>query len=180
MTSAGEAALDLQTDGAILASGMNIDADVYTLTFNRQPTPLAAIRLEVLADPSLPGNGPGRHPSGNFQLAEISVHTVKAGGDLAESPVTITAATDSYHWTGEVIEHVLDNDPNTIWHVWGRLGQNHSATFQFERPIISDPDDQLVIRLTHSSREPGINLGRFRLSATDTESAVELSKVSSQ
>ncbi len=163
MKSAGGALLTLQKDGSILASGTNADADVYTLVLDQLPSSVAAIRLEVLADPSLPENGPGRHVTGNFQLSEFTAH-LHSGADSIETTIAIGSAADSYHWTGEPIMHVLDNDLYTIWHVWGQIGQDHSAVFQFRNPIKPETNDRLVLRLKHSSREDGINLGRFRLS----------------
>ena len=39
--------------------------DTYTLTFEADVDGITAVRLEVLADPSLPKQGPGRHDNGN-------------------------------------------------------------------------------------------------------------------
>ncbi len=173
MNSVGGAVLTPQEDGSILATGTNVDADVYTLILDQLPSSIASLRLEVLADPNLPGGGPGRHESGNFQLAEITLHTTQAAADSQEAPVAIANATDSYHWTGEPIAHAIDNNPDTIWHVWGRLGENHAAIFQLKEPFAAGSNARLVVRLQHSSREPGINLGRFRLLATEHPLAAE-------
>ncbi len=177
MTSAGGAVLTPQTDGSILVSGTNVDADVYTLILDKLPSSITSLRLDALADSRLPGGGPGRHESGNFQLAEISFHTMQDGDDDQEAPVAIANATDSYHWTGEPIVHAIDNNPDTIWHVWGQIGKNHVAIFQLKEPFVAGSDDRLVVRLQHSSREPGINLGRFRLVATDHPLAAEVTEL---
>jgi WD40 repeat protein/serine/threonine protein kinase len=172
--SAGGATLTLQPDGSILASGKNPDAEVYTITLDHLPSSVAALRLEVLADPSLPRNGPGRHESGNFQLAEFTVHRTTTAENSPEVPLAIASAADSYHWTGEPVQHVLDNNAFTVWHVWGQLGKDHAAVFELKSTIAVGPEDRLILRLTHSSRERGISLGRFRLSVTEAVKAIEL------
>ncbi len=169
MHSAGGATLTLQPDGSVLASGTNSDNDVYTVTLHELPASVWALRLELLADPSLPSKGPGRHASGNFQLAEIDLCRRAAG---AESPIPITRGTASYSWTGERIEHAFDSDPETIWHVWSRTGKDHWALFQFQEPVRFGAGDQLIVRLEQAARVPGTNIGRFRMSVSSDAAAL--------
>ena len=68
-TSRNGAVFARRNDGAFLVSDKNIVADVYTLNAIDGGKNVAAIRLEVLTDSTLPNLGPGRHPSGNFQLS---------------------------------------------------------------------------------------------------------------
>jgi hypothetical protein len=73
-TSQNGATLTEQPDMSILASGFNPATDTYTVTTSTTLTGITGIRLEVLADPSLPFNGPGRRPdNGNFVLTEMAV-----------------------------------------------------------------------------------------------------------
>lgn len=63
-----------QPDHSILASGSNSGDNIYTITALTALTGITGIRLEVLTDPSLPNNGPGRaSPNGNFVLTEFKV-----------------------------------------------------------------------------------------------------------
>lgn len=63
-----------QPDHSILASGSNSGDNTYTITALTALTGITGIRLEVLTDPSLPNNGPGRaSPNGNFVLTEFKV-----------------------------------------------------------------------------------------------------------
>ena len=66
------ATLTINKDGSIIASGKTDNIDIYTVTgLSETDAPLTAIRLEVLADPSLPGDGPGRADNGNFVLQRV-------------------------------------------------------------------------------------------------------------
>jgi hypothetical protein len=72
--SANGAILSKQGDFSLLASGASPDTDIYTVTALTALTGITGIRLEVLEDPSLPFNGPGRQPlNGNFELSEFTV-----------------------------------------------------------------------------------------------------------
>lgn len=72
--SANGATLSKLGDFSLLASGASPDTDIYTVTATTLLTGITGIRLEVLEDPSLPFNGPGRQPeNGNFELSEFTV-----------------------------------------------------------------------------------------------------------
>lgn len=68
------ATLSVLADHSILASGKAPDTDVYHVSALTQLAGISGVRLEVLEDPSLPFNGPGREPlNGNFVLSEFQV-----------------------------------------------------------------------------------------------------------
>ena len=72
--SANGATLTKLGDFSILASGLSPEFDTYTISAQTTLTGITGIRLEALADPSLPFGGPGRQPeNGNFVLAEFQV-----------------------------------------------------------------------------------------------------------
>ena len=72
--SANGATLSKLGDFSILASGFSPNTDIYTVTATTFLTGITGIRLEVLEDPSLPFNGPGRQPeNGNICLSEFEV-----------------------------------------------------------------------------------------------------------
>lgn len=72
-TSTGETVLTILGDQSILATGNNPATSVYTVTAATTLTGITGFRLEVLEDPSLPNNGPGRSSSANFTLTEFQV-----------------------------------------------------------------------------------------------------------
>lgn len=66
-------------DGSVLMAytGGVLPTAAYDLTFNTAVSGVTGLRLEVLADPSLPTGGPGMQASnGNFVLTEVSVQAV--------------------------------------------------------------------------------------------------------
>lgn len=72
--SANGATLSKLGDFSLLASGSSPSTDIYTVTATTFLTGITGIRLEVLEDPSLPFNGPGRQPeNGNICLSEIEL-----------------------------------------------------------------------------------------------------------
>ncbi len=70
--------LTVQGDNSILASGTAPGSSIYTMTSSSLLTGVTGFRLEVLADPSLPANGPGRFSNGNFVLTEFTVDAIPA------------------------------------------------------------------------------------------------------
>ena len=53
-------------DGSLLATGKNADSDTYIFLAHTHQTNITGLRLEALADDSLPHHGPGRAENGNF------------------------------------------------------------------------------------------------------------------
>jgi hypothetical protein len=73
-SSANGTVLTRLPDQSVLASGINPVVDTYTVAALTDITNITGIRLEVLQDPSLPHNGPGRYEgNGNFVLSEFKV-----------------------------------------------------------------------------------------------------------
>ena len=62
LKSAAGATLTNQDDRSIVVSG-NLVKDVYTISANVDLAAVTGLKLEAIADPSLPGGGPGRAPN---------------------------------------------------------------------------------------------------------------------
>jgi hypothetical protein len=71
-TSASGRTMAIQGNNSILVSGDPSFFDILTVTANNVVSGITAIRLEALADGSLPAGGPGR-AGGNFVLTEITL-----------------------------------------------------------------------------------------------------------
>jgi WD40 repeat protein len=169
MKSERGATLTLQSDDSILASGINASGDLYTVSAVGNLDRIAAIRLEALPDPSLPNKGPGRHPSGNFQLSAFRVYQSSGDGENAPTrplPIEHAWASFDYKWSDADIAGTIDESLAKVWHIWGRFGEAHHAVFVLKQPAAAGPGRPLVIQLRHRNYDPGINLGRFRLSAS--------------
>src|SRR5262245_8880001 len=112
--SAGGATLTRQPDGSLLAGGSRPERDTYTIT--------AAVRLEVLADPSLPKNGPGRQDNGNLHLSEFQVLLFEPGATQSRE-LRLVNPTADFNQTGWTIDHALDRNEKTAWGVHPAEGE---------------------------------------------------------
>ncbi len=61
------------SNNRILVGGNNPTNTVYTVQYNGSFSNITGVRLEVLEDPSLATNGPGRAFNGNFVLTEFTL-----------------------------------------------------------------------------------------------------------
>lgn len=66
------AAVEVSENGVITVKGEASTKDIYELTFSTKLKDVKAIRLEALANDTLPGKGPGRGNGGNFVLSEVT------------------------------------------------------------------------------------------------------------
>jgi mono/diheme cytochrome c family protein len=84
--SSGGASLSQQDDYSVLAGGTRPDKDTYTITASSPLRKITAIRLELLADDSLPKRGPGRADNGNLHLNEFHVQVFESLADRTRRP----------------------------------------------------------------------------------------------
>jgi tetratricopeptide (TPR) repeat protein len=169
MTSAAGATLTRLPDGSVLAGGLNPVADTYAVEAIADLVGITALRLEALPDPSLPHDGPGRHPpSGNFHVDEVRLSAVPQPGDAA--PVHLCRAFADFcdprpGFSG--VSGTLDTDTSTFWSIWPRTGQPHCAVFQAANPIGTSAGTRLRVELAFRTDAARATLGRFRLSVTN-------------
>lgn len=167
--SSGGATLKRLEDRSLLACKIRPDVDTYTITAPTALQKLTALRLEVLADDSLPMRGPGRQDNGNLHLTEFEVAVFDAA---AAEPIRVKfrRATADFDQSGWTSSHAIDENPATAWGIHPAVGQSHSAVFELETPLELKPGTTLsvVLKQLHGA---GHLIGRWRLSATDSASA---------
>jgi hypothetical protein len=164
MTATSGAKLEKQADGSIVASGPNKNAEIV-LTAETDLEGIAAVRIEALADPSLPQSGPGRAADGNFVLAEFQAFAApKATPDQAK-PVGLHAATADFSQGEFDVAKAIDGnlDDQRGWAVAPRLGLIHWATFLAKEPVGGPGGTVLTFKLHHRFNDAW-TLGRFRIS----------------
>ncbi len=163
-----------QEDGSVLATGTDRGGDVYALAAVSGLDRIAAVRLEALPDEGLPQKGPGRHPSGNFQLAGVRLFRPARDGSNGRTPVPIADAWASYAYQASDadIAGTIDEHLGKVWHVWGRFGEAHEAIFLLPPADAIGRGQPFTIELRHKDETPGLNLGRYRLSVSDRADAV--------
>ncbi|MEO6808086.1 MAG: PSD1 and planctomycete cytochrome C domain-containing protein [Isosphaeraceae bacterium] len=154
-------------DGSWKVRGTNANFDTYTVVTACDLAEITAVRVEALSDPDLPHGGPGRAPNGNFALTDLKV---KVGprygiGQTNEPPLINPKAT--FEQPGLPVSAVIDGDQKSGWAVDPQFGKDHAAVFEFGSDLLTDSGATLTFTLAFLNNT-GHNLGRFRLSATDS------------
>lgn len=169
-----------QPDGSFLASG---DTPVKeTLTFESKitgPSP-RALRIEALADPSLPRSGPGRADNGNFALGNLTAEILSEGKPPRKLELSKPAATHQQNGDSLSIAASLDSDLVSGWAVDGQIGKSQAAVVFLPEPS-NDPATSLqpgdTLRLTLRFHHPNSKhiIGRIRFStSSQTQPPVEV------
>ena len=170
-------------DGSILAAGDAGDRDVYEFVLDTPLETVAAIRLDALADPSLPRGGPGRAGHGNFALSNFTVAAgpippkkpAQAGKPPRPVPVRLVAARADYSQARPdlAVAYAVDGDATSAWAIDPRVGVSHAAAFDVEKPVQHAGGVRLTVRLEFMNNRRHA-IGRPRLSvAAEAGAAVE-------
>jgi mono/diheme cytochrome c family protein len=187
-----------QPDGSFVAQGyaptkhrvkMQVKTDVQNIT---------AFRLELLTDPSLPLDGPGRSIKGTCALTEFEVEAAPADTPAKPTKVKLVRATADINPPETPLEAIFNDKSNkrrvtgpvafaidgkeeTAWGMDagpGLRNQPRKAVFNAEKPITYPHGTVLTFHLSqkhggwNSDDNQNNNLGRFRLSITTTADAV--------
>lgn len=170
-TSTANGRFQILGDNSVLAEGEAPATDRYTVVLQSDLKTAAALRLEVLPDPSLGSSGPGRHWNGNFVLTEIQVQALPDAQAASGSPVVLERAVADHEQDGWPIAAALDGKNDTGWAVLPQTGRAHDAIFEFRSPLISTGPLTLLVVLDHQSIHVGHQIGRFRLSLSPVKGA---------
>lgn len=167
LKSTGGATLEKREDGSVLATGDNPDKDVYEFVATTDVTGITAIRLEALADPSLPKGGAGRFDNANFVLSEFEVEVAPAADPAEATPVAFAAANADFSQEKFDIAGAIDGKPETGWAAAGFDRPESRTAIFMPRERIGFPGGSLLrIRLKHESEFAKHAIGRFRLAVT--------------
>ena len=188
----------LLPDGSILAGGYAPTKHTtdFTVTIP-DGKPIAAIRLELLTDPTLPHGGPGRSVTGlpaltEFKLLAASadkpgemkdVKIVSATADASAAEHALQAEYDDKTKRKRIlgpIAFAVDGKDETAWSIDvgpGRRNASRKAVFVLDKPIQFAKGAVVTFKLTqnhggwNSDDNQTHNLGRFRFSVTSGEGA---------
>jgi hypothetical protein len=187
----GDQKHSLLDDGSVIASGYAPTKFTTSFTGPTKLTTITAARLELLNDPNLPRNGPGRSLFGLFALSEFRVEVngkavkiAKATGD-ADPPEQPLAAifddkSNKKRTTGPVA-FAIDGNNDTAWTIDvgpGRSNVPRKAVFVFDKPVTVPAGGKVTFKLVqnhggwNSDDNQNNNLGRFRFSLTSAADAV--------
>jgi len=132
--------------------------DTYQVTI-KLPAGATGIRLDTLPSQSLPANGPGRGPNGNFVLTEFSV-------EHDNTPLKLNGATATFeqknHPAKEAIDGKNDGKENG-WGVNGNAGKEAALYVELGEEIAEEKFVTVLLRQKYGDNH---TIGKFRLSAT--------------
>jgi hypothetical protein len=161
-------------DLSLLAGGKSGYPETYTVTAHTDLKNITGIRLEVLADKSLPKNGPGRAPDGNFVLNDFKVVAVKKGSTDAGMPLPLIRPQAGFSQDGYPVANAIDNNPDTGWAISPQIGKSHTAIFEIKGKAGFDGGTTLTFTLLQRFNSKVHNIGRFRLSVTTQKGPLSL------
>jgi mono/diheme cytochrome c family protein len=162
-------------DGSLLARGVNPIYDTITVEADTDLTGITAVRLEVLPDPSLPKNGPGRWgQTGNFILDEFGFAAVPRSGPApANTNLVFASAEADWEQTYYRAEHAVDRSPKTGWAIGPRFGEPHVLVARLAQPAGYRGGSRLSFRFDHYHGNSHC-IGRFRISVTTEKNPAAL------
>jgi hypothetical protein len=154
----------IAADGTVMVTGP-IMKDTYTL---KAVAPgggkIKGFRLETLADPSLPAQGPGRADNGNFVLSRFAVSFGPPGGADTPTAVAFAGAKADFEQPSYGIAGTLDDKPETGWAISGGVGKPQAATFDLPAAVVIPENANMTIVLDHQFPDGKHAIGKFKLS----------------
>ncbi|PYJ04032.1 MAG: hypothetical protein DME25_10630, partial [Verrucomicrobia bacterium] len=163
--STGGATFTNLPDQSVLATGVNPTYDTYQIETETGLQKITAILLEVLPDPSLPKNGPGRwRETGNFILDELAMTATPRSGGTGTN-VFFSKATADWEQQYYRAEHAVDRNPKTGWAIGPKFGQRHFLIAELAEPFGFKDGAKLGFRFD-SYHGNNHSIGRLRLSVT--------------
>ncbi|MCB1206496.1 MAG: PSD1 domain-containing protein [Verrucomicrobiae bacterium] len=177
-----------QQDGSFVAAGFQPTKSTTVFRLKSELKGITGFRLEMLNDPNLPANGPGRSFMGTFGLSEFEVESTDSAGKVAK--VAFAKATSDLAAPEKTPVHPLfnekepkeryfgpagyaiDGNPDTGWSSDlgpGRRNLESVAVFASSAPV---DGSNLTFKLSqkiggwNADDLQAAQMGRFRISAT--------------
>lgn len=162
---------ELQADGSLLAVTPAPNGERLTFQAPLVASSQAAVlRLETLADPSLPNGGPGRADNGNFALGDLKV-AVQRGAETIAIPLREAKATHQQNDSSLSVAASLDADSVSGWAVDGQIGKDQAAVFTLAEPFTAQDGDQLIVTMVFEHPNSKHIAGRMRWSVSSNPQA---------
>ena len=179
-------------DGSFLAAGYAPTKHVVKMTGTATLPRITGFRLELLNDPNLPLNGPGRSIKGTAALTEFVVKQRPAGSKSDVDGVKLASATADINPPQKELEaiyadkskkkrvtgpvsYAIDGNEDTAWGIDagpGRTNVPRNAVFVPANPVVNANGSELTFYLKqnhggwNSDDNQNHNLGRMRISVT--------------
>ena len=159
--------LEQQSDGSFLSRGIRPERDTYVIRGGSTRPEITGLRLEVLADSTLPQHGPGRQDNGNLHLSEIEIE-IGSG-----NRISIARATSDFDQKDWGVSRAIDGNETTAWGVFPQVGKSHVAVFEFKDTVKLSTETTITVRLKQL-HGGGHLIGRPRLSITSDKTPLDV------
>jgi WD40 repeat protein/tetratricopeptide (TPR) repeat protein len=165
------ATLSIHPDDSILAGGANPLNDRYRIVLTvPKDIDLAAVRLEALTHPSLPGNGPGRNRG--YFMGSFGQESWNVTATLPDRKAPIKLEFDQAWADHQMIDHPINKYGH--WNIAGYEGKNATAIWSMAKPVSLTKGTKLTFEMQcHSFNDNSESLGHFRLSVSSDSAAIE-------
>jgi mono/diheme cytochrome c family protein len=160
-----------QPDGSIVFGAPRPERDTYTIVAHTDATGITAVRLEVLTDPALPHQGPGRQDNGNLHLSEFKVQAAPRENPAAATPIALETPSADFDQDGWTAAMAIDGKENTAWGIYPQVGKPHQAVFELKEPVGHDGGTTFTFTL-EQKHGGGHLIGRPRLSVSTSPKPV--------
>ncbi len=152
--------LSVLPDSSVMATGTVPDTDVVNFQLPRVAMAVSGLKLDVLPDSQLPGNGPGRAGNGNFVLRQLRIW---ANGIL----VPIASVVADFSQPDFPAEKLPANHADGGWAIQAGNGKAHFLVATLATTI--KPNADIRIELDQTSKWAKHLIGRFRVSTTASD-----------
>ena len=154
-------------DGSWLVSGPNPEQAVYTVQGTVNRPGIHSIRLDAMADDSLPAKGPGRVAHGNFVLSELTIEVARQSDfsdarklDLRDARADIEQEPKSAKpW---LAQHAIDGNEETGWAISPQFGKSHWWIASLSEPLDATGNLHVRVRLIQKHGKQH-TIGRFKV-----------------
>lgn len=163
---------EVKEDASVLVGGNNPSNNYLTVSATTPLKKIVALRLEALTDGSLPKNGPGRSPDGEFVLTGFEVSVAAASSDAEKegeaTRVALYGAAAEASAPSTLPSDAYDGDSGTGWSPPPRDGSAAAKpakiVFEITEPLEFETGTRLIVTV-RTEKGSTKTLGRFRLSA---------------
>lgn len=163
LKSDGGATFATQEDLSYLVKDKNASEDTYTFVVNTRRKGITGVRIEALADESLPKNGPGRAANGNFALSDFQLWAAPLGTEGPGAPSKLANPIATFQQEKLPVASAIDDNKKSAWAIDPQVGKNHAASFEIETPLSFEKGAKLTFILKFENN-PEHSMGRVRLS----------------
>jgi hypothetical protein len=176
MKSAVGATFKKLEDQSILASGTN-GKDTYTIVAHTDLKDITGVRIEALADSSLPAGGPGRALNGNFVLNELKLTAAPKADPAKVTPASFQNPSADFSQESWNVAGAIDGNEATGWAIMPAFNQSHSAIFETAAGVGTDGGTVLTFSMVQQFQDGTHSLGHFRISVTNSPRPVGMNKL---